>query len=96
MIAYMEAHIDHPIALETLAKNVGLSLRQVERLFKSHLKMSPGKYYLGLRLARARQYLRRTSMSILEVGLAAGFNSASHFSQCYKRHYGHTPQSERT
>lgn len=95
MIAYMEAHIEHPMSLEALAKNVGLSLRQVERLFKTNLDVSPGKYYLGLRLARARQYLRRTSMSVLEVGLAAGFNSASHFSQCYKRHYGHTPQSER-
>ncbi len=95
-IAYMEAYTEHPIKLDALAAHVDLSLRQLERLFKSHLKSSPGQYYLGIRLHRARQFLRRTSMSILEVSLASGFNSASHFSESYKRRFGHTPQSERS
>lgn len=94
-IGYMEVYIEQILPLEKLAKSVGLSLRQLERLFKTHLKTTPGQYYLNLRLARARHFLRQTSLSVTEIGLATGFNSASNFSRTYRKAYGHTPNAER-
>lgn len=95
-IAHMEAYIEAPLSLESLAEMVGLSVRQLERIFKLHLDNSPARYYLQLRLMRARQFLRQTSMSILDVAVATGFNSASHFSQKYKMHFGYAPNKERS
>ncbi len=94
-IGYMEVFIEDPLSLERLASRVELSLRQLERLFKDQLQTSPGKYYLNLRLEKARHYLRQTPMSVMEIGLASGFNSASNFSRSYKTHFGHTPKDER-
>jgi len=94
-IGYMEAYTETPMALDKLATTVGMSLRQLERLFKSELKTTPAQYYMSIRLKRARQFLRRTSLSILEVGIAAGFNSPSHFAQTYKKRFGHAPSEER-
>ncbi|WP_026941307.1 GlxA family transcriptional regulator [Hellea balneolensis] len=94
-IGYMEAYIEEPLSLVRLAQKVELSLRQLERLFKAQLNTSPGKYYLNLRLERARHFLRQTGMSVMEIGLASGFNSASNFSRCYKAQFGHSPHQER-
>lgn len=94
-IGCMEVHIENPMPLEKVSKNIELSLRQLERLFKANLQTTPAKYYLNLRLERARQYLRQTSMSIMEIGLASGFNSPSNFSRSYRAHFGHTPNEER-
>jgi len=94
-IGYMEAYTENPLSLDRLAKSVDISVRQLERLFQAQLGTSPAKYYLALRLQRARQFLKRTVMSVLEVSLATGFNSASSFSRAYKKHFGHTPLEER-
>jgi len=94
-IAYMETHIETPMALRDLSREIGLSLRQIERLFKSNLNVTPTQYYLELRVRRARQLLRQSPMSIMEIAVATGFNSASHFTQIYKKHFGHAPSQER-
>ena len=94
-IGYMEAHTETPIALHDLGVEIDLSLRQLERLFKSKLGVTPTQYYLDLRVRRARQLLRQSPMSIMEVAVATGFNSASHFTQIYKKHFGHAPSQER-
>lgn len=64
-------------------------------LFKKHLQTVPSKYYLELRLEKARQMLRRSDKPVLQVGLACGFSSASYFSTAYRNHYGLTPREER-
>lgn len=94
-IGLMEVFIETPIALDKLARRVGISIRQMERLFRSELETTPAKYYLSMRLERARQFLRRTPMSILEIGIATGFNSSSHFAKSYKDKFGHSPKAER-
>ncbi len=78
-----------------LADGVALSTRQLERLFRKYLGQAPTRYYLGLRLERARHLLLQTSMPILSIGLACGFVSASHFSKCYSEHFSRTPSQER-
>ncbi len=95
VVANMEANLEEPLSQTKLSKQANLSTRQLERLFKKYLQITPTRHYLNLRLARARYLLRQTSMSILSVALACGFISASHFSKCYRETYGCTPRAER-
>lgn len=95
-VSLMEANLEETIELDELAGYVDLSRRQLERLFQKHLQCSPSKYYLKLRLLRARQLLKQTSMSIIEIASACGFVSTPHFSKCYREHIGLPPREERT
>jgi len=94
-IEMMEANVEEPLDQEMLARYVGLSRRQLERLFRKHLGRTPAQYYLELRLERARHLLYQTSMPIMNIAFACGFVSASHFSTCYRQLYGKTPRAER-
>ena len=94
-ISLMEANIDEPMNLGDLSRHVGLSRRQLERLFQKHVHCVPMKYYLELRLARARQLLLQTTRSIMDIAFACGFISAPHFSKCYRDRYGVPPREER-
>ncbi|WP_430362230.1 GlxA family transcriptional regulator [Trinickia sp. NRRL B-1857] len=91
----MEANIEDPLTTDDIANLVGVSRRQLERLFRQYLGSMPSKYYLGLRLAKARMQLQRTSKSIVQVSLACGFSSAAHFSNAYRERFGVTPREER-
>ena len=95
VISHMEENLEEPLSCAELAAYVGLSTRQLERLFNKYLNRSPTRYYLGLRLDRARFLLLQTSMPILDVALACGFVSASHFSKSYREYFGRTPSEER-
>ncbi len=90
-ISQMEANIEEPLSCVEIAAEVGLSTRQIERLFRKHLDVTPMHYYLEVRLRRARQLLLHTSMSVMAVALACGFVSASHFSKRYREHFGRAP-----
>ena len=94
-VTLMEANLEEPIGLDDLAGYVGLSRRQLERLFQKYLDCVPTRYYLQLRLARARQLLLQTDMSIFDVAFACGFVSAPHFSKCYRDFFGSPPRDER-
>ena len=83
------------IDLDELACFVDISRRQLERLFQKYLHCSPSRYYLKLRLIRARQLLKQTSMSIIEVASVCGFVSTPHFSKCYREYFGIPPRDER-
>ncbi|MBT4890460.1 MAG: GlxA family transcriptional regulator [Rhodospirillales bacterium] len=95
VISDMEENLENPVNCTELAKNVGLSTRQLERLFNKYLGLAPTRYYLKLRMDRSRFLLLQTSLSVLDVALACGFISASHFSKCYREHFNRTPSEER-
>ncbi len=95
VIQMMEINIEEPISPSVLAKDVGMSTRQLERLFRRYLDRSPKRYYMELRLQKARNLLMQTDMSVINVALACGFSSPSHFSKCYRAHYDTTPYRER-
>ncbi|UXU74060.1 MULTISPECIES: GlxA family transcriptional regulator [unclassified Paracoccus (in: a-proteobacteria)] len=95
VIARMEANIEDPISPARLAAEAGMSPRQLERLFARYLGRSPKRYYMELRLERARNLLGQTEMSVMEISLACGFASAAHFSKCYRATYGSTPYRQR-
>ncbi len=95
VIQMMEKNIEEPISPSVLAKDVSMSTRQLERLFRRYLDRSPKRYYMELRLQKARNLLMQTDMSVINVALACGFASPSHFSKCYRTHYNTTPYRER-
>jgi transcriptional regulator GlxA family with amidase domain len=91
----MEENIEKPLSLDRIARTTGLSRRQIERLFRRHLDCVPKKYYLEMRLRRARELLLQTAMPIMDVTTSCGFKSPPHFSRCYRNHFGHPPSTER-
>jgi transcriptional regulator GlxA family with amidase domain len=94
-VTLMEANIEEPLSTDEIAQLAGVSRRQLERLFKQYLGSLPSRYYLELRLQRARQLLRDTNHSIVQVGLMCGFSSGSHFSTAFGALFGNTPREER-
>ncbi|ATQ56974.1 GlxA family transcriptional regulator [Paracoccus yeei] len=95
VVARMEANIEDPISPARLALDADMSPRQLERLFARYLGRSPKRYYMELRLERARNLLMQTEMGVMEIALACGFTSAAHFSKCYRATYGSTPYRQR-
>jgi transcriptional regulator GlxA family with amidase domain len=95
VIALMEDHLDEPVTSRRLSAAAGLSLRQLERRFRQHFQTTPLRYYLELRLQRARALLQYTDLPIVEVAVASGFGSAAHFSRTYRGWAGKAPSLER-
>ncbi len=95
IIELMEANLSEPLGLVEIADAVGLSRRQIERLFRQEMGRSPARYYLELRLDRARHLLLQSTLPVVEIAVACGFVSASHFSKCYRELHGRSPQKER-
>lgn len=94
-ITLMMSHIEVPLKMEEVARDAGMNLRRMERMFQSHLKSSPAQFYRGLRLEKARELLLHSNLSTLEIGVLCGFSSSSHFAMAYSRHYGIRPSDER-
>ena len=94
-IDMMRCNIEAPLSPTRVAQKVGLSARQLERLFRKNLNTTPKSFYLHLRLENARNLLLQTNMSIMDICLSTGFNSSSHFSRCYRHQFGVSPVSEK-
>ena len=95
VLELMEESLEEPISPSSLADKVGLSTRQLERLFRRYLDRSPKRYYMELRLQKARNLLVQTDMTVINVALACGFSSPSHFSKCYRNYFSTTPYREK-
>lgn len=95
VVEQMEKHLEDTLSCTQLARQAGLSARQMERLFARCLGVSPARHYLNLRLERGRQLLRQTNLPVLQVALACGFATASHFSKSYSDLFGMPPSEER-
>ncbi len=94
-VELMEANIGEPITQSEIASLVGLSGRQLQRLFQRYLTCTPSRHYLQIRLMRARELLHQTSLSLVEIASQTGFISSSHFSKSYKELYNYSPSEER-
>ena len=91
----MESNIDDPLNIDELAGFIGISRRQIERLFHRYISVTPSRYYLELRLTRARQLLQQSGLSVSEISTACGFVSTTHFSRSYRRLFGQPPVNTR-
>lgn len=94
-VALMEANVEEPLSLTELAGYVGISRRQLERLFHVHLHCTPSHYYLDLRLHRGRLLLLQTGATVAEVAARCGFATPARFTKAYTQRYGRYPRDER-
>ncbi len=96
VVSEMERHMEDPLSPDALADSIGVTRRQLERLFATHLHDTPSHFYLGLRLDRARQLLQQTEMRTIEVSVACGFGSPSYFSRAYRSRFHCPPKQDRS
>ena len=94
-VELMESNVEQPLSPQELANLVGVSKRQLERLFRRYLNTTPARYYLTIRLEAARDMLEKSAMKIIDVAIACGFKSAGHFSSRYVSSFGQTPRESR-
>lgn len=95
VVFLMEENLAEPLSFGDIVKRVRLSRRQLERLFRHEFDCSPARYYVRLRLERAKSLIEQTSMPIVEVAVACGFVSASHFSKMFRSVLGVAPHQTR-
>jgi transcriptional regulator GlxA family with amidase domain len=94
-VTLMENNVEEPLSMEELATHIGVSSRQLERLFGESLQCTPSHYYLQIRLERAHQLLKKTNHSISDVAAACGFASIAHFTTRYGKAFGLPPRLAR-
>lgn len=92
----LEATPERAIGVPELAAQVGLSTRQLLRLFAQIVGEGPGRYHRRLRLEHARSLLRYTGLSVTEASVAVGFDSLAHFCRAYRQQYGQPPGADRS
>jgi transcriptional regulator GlxA family with amidase domain len=94
-IALMDETIENPMSPTMIAERLGISTRQLERLFGRYLNSTPKHYFMEMRLHRAQNLLVQSEQSVTEIAMACGFQSTSHFSKVYRASFGRSPISQR-
>jgi transcriptional regulator GlxA family with amidase domain len=94
-ILLMEQHLARPISIPVMARELGLSMRQLERLCRMHTGLSPASIYRQLRMRYARWLVDNTDRSVTEIAIDAGFADCAHFSRQFKDAYGLSPSTRR-
>ncbi|MDH4564100.1 GlxA family transcriptional regulator [Pseudomonas sp. BN411] len=92
----MHSNIEDPIEINEIARYARISRRHLERLFRRHVKATPPRYYLELRLTHARQLLQHTNKSLIEIAVASGFATLPHFHRCFREKFDISPGQFRT
>ncbi len=91
----MEQNLTRPIAIATVAEELGVSVRQLERLCREHLGLGPASLYRQLRMRYANWLIENTDRSVTEIAIEAGFADCAHFSRQFKDVYGFSPSRHR-
>ncbi|MBJ9973886.1 GlxA family transcriptional regulator [Pseudomonas sp. S75] len=94
IVELMENNLEETLSLDQLAVYSGRSRRQIDRLFQAQLGTSPRRYYMELRITKSRRLLQYSDLSVMDVAVACGFVSVSHFSKCYAAYFGYPPSRE--
>jgi len=94
-LTLMESRLEDPAPIAEIAEAAELSARQLERLFRTRFKRSPARYYLDLRLQRAKALLQYSELSVTDIAIACGFSALAHFSRSYRAWSGKAPSEER-
>jgi AraC family transcriptional regulator len=91
VIEYIEDNLDGDLSLQAMAAEVEISPLYLARAFKSAVGQSPHQYVLARRIERAKELLRNTDLTVVDVALSAGFSSQSHLSHWFIRQVGVSP-----
>ena len=92
VIRQFEENLEAGVDIAALAAQLGVSRRQVERLFQRYVGMSPKQYLNGLRLEKARALLTETDMAVADVAYGCGFNATNTFTKAFRQRYGVSPR----
>lgn len=91
MLEIMENEIEEKVSIPGIAQRLGISIRQLERLSRRHLGSSPLRTLEAMRMRRARWFLEKTAMPIIDISMSCGFSSPTLFSRCFRRYHGMKP-----
>ena len=94
-IRAMSENIEAPLPIDAVAQFANISTWQLARIFDIEFGIGPGRYYLDLRLDRARELITKTRFPLTEIAYSAGFNSASWFSRAFKAKFSMSPTEAR-
>lgn len=94
-LVLMDKNLEDPLPIHEIAQLLGISVRQLERLFNQYLSKPPQLYYMEVRLQHAKRLLKQTNKSIMDIALACGFANPSSFSKAYRSQFSHTPSQTR-
>lgn len=89
-VEIMEASFETPLNIYELARDVGVSTRHLERMFKDVFNQTPARFYKQLRTKRARALVEETQISMMEIAIVTGFGSSSSLNEAIKSEYGLT------
>lgn len=95
-ITLMTEHLEDTLSIAQIAASVGLSVRQLERLYNRYLGVGPARHYVELRLEKARDLLLYSDRSVTEIAVAVGFTSTSHFAHWFRKTFGMRPSGLRS
>ena len=84
----MEQNLARPVAIATIAQELGVSVRQLERLCREQVGVAPASLYRQLRMRYAHWLIDNTDRSVTEIAIEAGFADCAHFSRQFKDAYG--------
>ncbi len=94
-VILMQQDMADPIHIESVAKALGLSRRQLERLFRKHLNMSPHTVAQELRLQNSLHAVLLDHFPMAQIALDHGFSDQAHFSRIFRARYGKSPSAMR-
>jgi AraC-like DNA-binding protein len=94
-VKFIYQNLDEPISLELIAKNSGVSIATLKRLFLDASGSSVGSFVRRLRMERAFRSLKNKEESVLEIALSSGFEDASAFARTFKANFGYSPSFAR-
>ena len=95
MIDYLHGSFGEEISLDGLAQVAGLSPNYFLHAFKQTTGQTPHRYLTELRIAKACELLQNPHRSIVDISLAVGFSSQSHFTTVFRRFMKTTPAAYR-
>ncbi len=94
-VELFENHVSDPISICNTAKRIGVSPRQLERVFKAETGQNPSQYYRGMRLKAARQLVIYTSDTMMQIANAVGYTTTAPMIQHYRQAFGLSPKEDR-
>ena len=89
--ALMRQNLSVPLKIEDLALQLGLSRRQLDRVFKTELSISPREYWAAMRMSHAHWRLQNSFYSLSEIANEVSFSDVSYFCKVFKKHFGYSP-----
>src|SRR6185369_7820919 len=94
VIGHLRQHYDEPLRIESVARELGMSVSGFHHHFKSVTAMSPLQFQKQVRLQAARRLMLGEDLDAASAGFRVGYEDPSYFSRDYKKLFGSPPQRD--